>query len=326
MNHARLAAALLAALTLGGCPIGNNKFPKPADLSPAWRIDKLRVLAVVADPPEVRPGETATFRALIVDPQGDRGATVWLACPSDGGGIGFGCAIDPAFDFTTATPDELAAAGFIGFEPFLSPTYTAPADLLDGLDARAAAEGAYVTVTVSVLPADVLAELTSGEADPTAALDFSSVQVAYKRLVVSTAVTPNHNPEIVRFTAEGAPLPPGATLVVDAGETYEIGAELAEGAVESYLYKGPDGVWQERVEEPYIHWYTDGGTMQEEITLHPYLQADWVAPDPDAERDEGDPAPPTSGTLWAVVRDRRGGMSWAELPWRLRGAADTAAP
>ena len=304
---------LLALLLLAGCPIGNNKYPKPSDLSPAWRIDKPRVLAVVADPPEIRPGETARFRALITDPNGEIGSTAWIACPADGGGIGFGCTIDPTFDFANASLEALAEAGFIGFEPFLPPSYTAPTDLLDGLDARAASEGVYVTVTVAALPKDLDPDaIVATDSALLGGLDVSSIPVAYKRLVVSDAPSPNHNPEVLTVTVDGTPLPAGTTLEVDAGETYEIGLVLTDDSVEAYLYLGPDGVWQQRIEQPYAHWYTTAGSMLEEITLDPYLQADWAAPAPD----EG----VTSGTVWAVVRDRRGGMGWVEVPWRLRGA------
>ena len=113
----RFSALAVATLLLAGCPIGNNKYPKPSELSSSWYIDRLRVLAVRADPPEALPGEEVTFEALVVHPADKTGVRVWLACPpDDAGGIGFGCTIDPSFDFATATPDQLAEAGFIGFE------------------------------------------------------------------------------------------------------------------------------------------------------------------------------------------------------------------
>src|SRR5262245_5237491 len=69
--------ALLAVL-LVGC--GN-------DLPAASFIDKLRVLSVVAEPPEIMPGETSTLSMLAVEPEvaGDAGtpqplSAIWLAC------------------------------------------------------------------------------------------------------------------------------------------------------------------------------------------------------------------------------------------------------
>jgi hypothetical protein len=51
-------------------------------LDPASSISKFRVLAVQAEPPEVRPGEQVTHRALTADPEGkDREISyLWLTC------------------------------------------------------------------------------------------------------------------------------------------------------------------------------------------------------------------------------------------------------
>ena len=72
-------AATLSLLTVGAC---SN------DLPAASFIDKLRVLAVRAEPPEVAPGETTALDLLAVEPlvrQLDGAAAaplsaVWLAC------------------------------------------------------------------------------------------------------------------------------------------------------------------------------------------------------------------------------------------------------
>ena len=58
------------------------------DLPPAFRVDKLRVLAVRAEPPEVAPGNASTLDALLALPParpGDDGGSpaisrLWLAC------------------------------------------------------------------------------------------------------------------------------------------------------------------------------------------------------------------------------------------------------
>jgi hypothetical protein len=300
------------ALLLTACPIGNNRFPKPVDLTPGWLVDKLRVLAIRADPPEIRPGETATFEALVIDPDGTAGATIWIACPpEDDDGVGFGCGLDGEFDFTEATPDELAEAGFIGFEPVLQPRFLAPPDTLDGLDEREAAEGVYVLVQVATLPQDVL----DGGFEDGGAFDFNEVEVAYKRVIVSDAPTPNNNPEVAGWFVEGVEVPAGTTVEFDRGQEYEIGIQLQDGSVEVYQYLNPDGDLEERTEEPYLKWYTTGGNMVEDATLFPFLEATWRSPEDDVE---GEAPEPTEGTFWAVVRDRRGGFAWSELSWKLR--------
>lgn len=295
------------SLALAGCPIGNNKYAKPKDLSPSWRIDKLRVLAVRADPPEVQPGQTATFSALVTDPNEEVGAVVWLACPpDDNGGIGLGCSIDPSFDFNNATPDALLAAGFIGFEPFLPPTYTPPADLLDGLDEFQARDGEYVLVQIAVLPQSIMdAGFEGGD------FDFNQLEAAYKRLVVSTETQPNHNPGVSTLLVDGVNIPEGTVVLVDPGETYTITPVLTEGSIEIYDYTDKNGLTTKRNEEPYFEWYADGGQVTVSASLFPYLDGKWQAP---LAEDEG----PKSGTWWGVVRDRRGGMNWISRKWAVR--------
>lgn len=307
MRHASLVAL---ACALAGCPIGNNKFPKPRDLSKSWFIDKVRLLAVQAEPAEIRPGESARFTALVTNPEDASLTTVWLACPpdpDDPGGIGFGCSIDPNVDFSTLDAEALAAAGFIGVDPFFPPVYTAPADLLDGLDEAARVEGVYVLVQAAVLPGDSFATAPS-ETDPP--IDFNEVEAGYKRLVVSEALSPNHNPVVSTLTVEGVIVEPDTVVEVDPDEDYAFAITLAEGTVETYEYVDGAGTTVERTEEPYIHWYTDGGSMSEEITLFPFFEATWRAPLAfDAK---------ASGSVWAVIRDRRGGMAWTSFRWRLR--------
>lgn len=302
----RYALLPVLAVALCGCPIGNDKFAKPKDLSPVWLADKLRVLAVRADPPEVGPGEAARFEALVADPEGVAGAVVWIACPpEDAGGIGFGCTIDPSMDFTTATPEELADAGFIGIEPFLEPVFTPAPDILDGLDEREARDGLQVLVQVTVLPDGALDSLGDAGVD----FDFNEVEAAYKRLIVSSEATPNTNPELSGFLVDGLRVANDAVVEVDRNQLYSIAVTLESGAVERYTYINPDGDVEDRVEEPFVSWYTTSGQLGESDSLFPYLDAGWQAPDEAA----------ASGTWWAVIRDRRGGMSWLAQPWRVRG-------
>jgi hypothetical protein len=295
----RLAAtiALLLLPTLSGCVIGSEKWPRPRDLSPAWLVDKTRILAVRADPPEIAPGESATFEALVPQPGvEDEWLRIWFACPpEDPGGIGFGCVLD--FDATgtgTDLPD-----GMIGFEPGLSPFYMAEADLLDGIkDERELAEGLHVLVQIASIPLELL-ESADGQ------FDFNEVEIGYKRLVVSEATTPNKNPVIFEFVVERLSIPHGSIVHVEAKQTYEIGTIIAENSIEDYEYLNRDGVIENRKEEPYVSWYSTGGTILEEYTLYPYPESTWTAPDKSGE----------AGVWYAVVRDRRGGMDWYEQAW-----------
>jgi hypothetical protein len=294
---------ILIILSLSGCIIGNNKYPKPKDLTPSWLVDKPRVLGVRADPPEIAPGELAVMESLVVGlPEDEQPQVVWLACPpADPNTISFGCAADLAsVDLDNATPEELIDQGFIGFEPFWPPTYTATADALDGVEqGRERTEGLQVMVQIAVIPSD---------AEASADVDFNDVEIAYKRLVVSEAVTPNHNPGIDEFTVDGVPVAAGSITVVDPEQSYDLGLLFQVTAIEDYTYVNRDGGTEERTEEPYATWYATGGTVVEAFTLLDYIESTWTAPEESGE----------SGSWWAVVRDRRGGMSWIERRWQTR--------
>ena len=67
----------------------------------------------------------------------------------------------------------------------------------------------------------------------------------------------------------------------------------------------PDGVEEERTEEPYATFNTTSGEVFGSITLWPYMQAGFVAPE----------EPGTEGQWIVVLRDRRGGMGWWVQDW-----------
>jgi hypothetical protein len=298
----------LSLTLLSGCVLGNERFLRPSELSPVWLVDRTRILAIQAEPPEILPGEAASFSALIPPlPGEEEQARIWLACPIEGGGIGFGCNTDLTALSETTDPAALAELGFIGFEPALPPVYTAPEDLLTGLSEAERREGAYVLAQLASFP---LSSLESG--DDTEDLDFSAVEVGYKRLVVSEAETPNHNPALTAFFVDEQKVLPGVPVVLDPRQPYRLSVELPEDQVERYAYVNPDGEREERVEEPYVAWFTTGGELLEEVTLYPYLEADFISPGPGQE-----------GSFYAVVRDRRGGMSWLEQPWTTTKAEPT---
>ena len=283
---------LIASLFLSGCVINGNKFKRPRDLEQAWEVNKPRLLGVASDPAEAQPGDNVTLRALLADPQGQIETTLWLACPPfDDGGIGFGCIADEP--------------QVIGIEPISSPQFDVPDDLLDGMNEFERREGSYMLVQVTGLPELDLA----GEPD-FENTDFNEIEAGYKRVVVSEATTPNHNPVLGALSADGEELPPNTVLEVDAGQEYDIGVFLDDDEIEVFEFLNSSGVVETRIEEPYVTWYATDGVVTEPFTLHPFLQSTWRAPE-DAESG-------LEGIIYAVVRDRRGGQDWVQLRFRVR--------
>lgn len=175
----------------------------------------------------------------------------------------------------------------MGVEPYLAPTFTVPEDILDGLTEDERNEGLSLFVQVTAIPQD-----SQGEDD---------IELGLKRVPVSDAATPNHNPAIDHLLIDGVEVDAGVTVEVTGNQTYAFEPILSDDSIEPYQYLTLDGGWEERVEEPYFSIYIEQGSVDAVNTLYPYSDFEWTAP-----LDPSDPAM----TLWIVVQDRRGGMSW----------------
>lgn len=283
-------------LLLLGCVIGGDQYQRPRDLPSSSLVDRPRLLAIQVEPPELRPGETATIQALLADAEAEIGLQVWLACPPELA-TSFGCAVDLSVLSEDATPAELAEAGIIGFLPGFAPTLTVPAAALDTLPESDREKGLYWTVQMLGLP----------EADPEQTeLDFNEIESGHKRVVVSESVSPNTNPVARGLRFDDLAVPADAVVEIDAGGSYLLQVELDATTVETYTFLTPSGESEERTEAPFVLWYATAGTWYNGTSLYPTLSDTWTAPS----------EPGLSGTIWAVVRDRRGGMAWHEQRWQ----------
>lgn len=305
-------AVLFASLPFGALPIGGCG---STGLAQSWQLDRIRILGVRATPAEPQPGERVSFTSLVYAPADTAlGGVLWFACLPQSADD-FGCDLDPSIaglfsedldDLTPAEQAELYAqaveAGFVGFEPLLPPTWVAPADALDGLDEAAQLEGVSAIVNLTAFP----------EGDDPAGDD---VEIAYKRLPISLADTPNHNPDVLGFEIFRDPVFEDGTFVrgtavehtggsfeARRGAEYQLVPLLADDAIETYRFTGDDGAVEDRTEQPFVTWYTEGGSFLQNFSLHPYTSTTWTAPDAAFD-----------GVVVAILRDRRGGMGWASL-------------
>jgi hypothetical protein len=282
------------ALLLTGCTVD--------ELSQSYQLDRLRILAVRATPAEPRPGDTITLDAYTYDPEDRDLGILWFGCLPDSADE-FGCATDPTVlgslldtDFSSLTKKEIAAlyekllaAGVIGLEPLFPATWTVPSDALDGLDPTAALEGVSAIVSLQALP------LVEG-ADP------NDAELAYKRVPISLAKTPNQNPDILGLAFEGTILQDGGRVEVGHSAEYSIEPAVPDEAIEKYTYVDEKGVAETRTEEPYFTYYAEGGTFDQPYSLWPSSIAYWTAPEEAGEYE-----------IRCVMRDRRGGMGWARM-------------
>jgi hypothetical protein len=263
-------------------------------LTQSWQLDRLRILGVRATPAEPQPGELTTFESLVYVPSGmTLDGVVWFGCLPQSADE-FGCELDTTAleDLESATYEELVEAGFIGFEPLFPPTWVPPADALDGMTEQEQQEGLSALINLTALP--------------DGAEDDGDIELAYKRVPVSLAKTPNHNPDITGLLIDGEPLTPGEPLSVTSGQVVEIDPVMSETSIEDYTYTTSDGVTETRTEEPYFTWYTEAGTFDQPYSLYPYTSVEWTAPYLKSGQEY-------EGLMLVVLRDRRGGMAWTEL-------------
>jgi hypothetical protein len=306
------------------------------DLPAASFIDKLRVLAVRAEPPEVAPGEATALDLLAVEPlvqQLDGGAVepltaVWLACPLPTGaatiapcGIGSGSAIaaPPSCKDQPAAPLCLVGTD-------LTASYTADVGALGG------APSIEILLTVAVADTDAgaaacLVDITNNGGLPT---DPDHCVISIKRLTVSDpaqrAVAANHNPTLADFYATS---PGGFAEPLDDGNGIWLAAHGADQAEWDIAAHRSDDAAEKKADGTYealsVSWFTTAGHLDGGRSLYlppgcntPSACADqlpetgedttWFAP----TADQASPYVDASGLVgfWAVIRDDRGGVGW----------------
>lgn len=289
------------------------------DLPAASFIDKLRVLAVQANPPEIAPGETTQLHVLAVEPlvqKLDSGAphaltAVWLACALPSG---------------TLTVDPCSASSTIIGNAF-DATYSAAADALAG---GAASTEVLLTVAVADTDAGALAcigDIANNGGMPT---NPDHCVVSLKRLTISDpvqrAVPANANPALADFYAT---TPSGFAETIDSNGAvwqYAPGQDLASWDVAAH--RAPDAAEKKAdgsYEQLSVSWFTTAGHLDGGRSL--YLPPDctsatqcptelpedgadttWFAP----TRAQAAANVDGSGIVdfWAVIRDDRGGVGW----------------
>lgn len=306
------------------------------DLPPAFRVDKLRVLAVRAEPPEVAPGEAVAVDALVALPPprgGDPAPAIsrlWLACrqlPSASPPVA--CGVGGAGGLL---PDDLAADGAA---PDLLHCSKDPEARLCGLGtgeaaryappASALGDGDRGEVILTLVAADAHAGGAIGCAlaargNGGAPVDPDHCVIALKRLVVSRAARPNRNPTLTALDLDGRSLLDGsATFALAPAKPTEADAHplrvtRAPGSAEPL----DDG----RYEVLLAQWFATAGTIKNLRTSFQRADCDDACQKTDLDATTATPftAPTPDGAaafapdgqvlVWVVVRDDRGGVAW----------------
>ncbi len=251
-------------------------------------VDQPRVLAVIAEPAEARPGSVVSYTAVVGAPDGPvTGSPSWAYCvapkpPTTDNAVSNAC-LDPANLVSLGTEPSaigtLPADGCLLYGPETPPGNFRPRDP-DGTG------GFYQTVQADV--------------DGLVAFGLSRITCQ-----LATATSPIAHDYQVRYVANQNPtIDPLVVSQVAADTDVTLTASWPATAVETYLYYDPLALaLVTRREAMRLSWFATGGTLA--------VDASAVA--------ESDPATqvsttwhtPAAGTayLWLVLRDSRGGIA-----------------
>lgn len=301
-----VAVAVLAA----GC--GSN-------IKPETLVEKLRVLSIVAEPPEVSPGESTELTELNLDPSRPGGKTtvVWIGCQPDPFNLGRGACNDVTSALRpTSFADFPPGVSLLGFGPRAG--YTVNADLFDVLapDDPTRQNGTVGQILAVTLGEEVKATTTNEEFLALfQRIENREIQtlLSVSRVLTTERKVKNTNPRLETLLVDGEPFPKNATLLVQQGQKLALEPKVPEAAKESYTLLTPDGP-ADRTEVIVGAWYSTAGRFSEpRVDLFSGTVATYTAPGSVEVPD--DPVPERrTGKVWLVLRDGRGGQSWTELP------------
>ena len=308
---ALLGGSTLFALAGSGCG---------ADADPASRITSLRVIAVRADKPYAKPGDTVNLDTLWwdgLDPDRTQRTRswAWATCVNPSGSTVVDCFAKIASDAqaTGKAPQFALGSDLDVFQ------LTVPSDALSSLP-DAAKLYAEVGVVLIVCPGtlklpDPTAGFTPGTfpiqcIDATGrSLGLDEFEAGLKRVFVRASST-NANPKIDSITWDGAAWAAGDTKSANAcdttGNRYDrcdasLSHEVALNVTADSFESGTDEFGQAFTEQLVTQYYATEGIFQYDVKEASAPATGWVA---------RTAAKGTTIHMWMVARDNRGGVTW----------------
>lgn len=317
----RLLTAALVALSLTACI--------DPDFEPASRVSRPRVLAIVADRPEIAPGEEARLHAVIAGADGADVDVRWWMCLGDGtltaGGFGgagafgtqgaeqFGGDVpDPGCDPRNPLTTSLAVVDGRAILPATCPDPAAPWQCTEGIaglfSTLGSASGAPPALVERIVDTVGVAVTVSAELW----VDGALAERAFKRVALTRRPTPTTNPPPPRFAVGDVWM-----SARDGADPHDCVPERGErpvvsGLAEVHLRPDPadadwletfpvvavDGSLIEGEENAFYSWFSTAGEFDPEISVSPGRDTVWLSPD-------------TNGVypVWVVVRDGHLGIS-----------------
>jgi hypothetical protein len=270
--------SLVAVLCFSGC--GESGLPK------SWKLDRLRVLALVANTPEVNPGATVTITPWVSDVQGVGRSLTYTAESCIDPGVSFGA--EPTCQ---GNPSRVEIVKDAPITTLTAPSYTGAADTFSVVVPLSPIifAGRNEVDQWNGVPYLVLYSLRTAE---------GVVIRSFRRILVSTPTKPtkNQNPQIQNQTTNDVVLTAGALV---PGQATSLRVTLGAVGAETFVARRTDGSSVQSVEDLTVAWYSPEGSLKRTNVA----QADPVEYTPTT-------LPELSYTLIvSVLRDGRGGSA-----------------
>jgi hypothetical protein len=280
------------------------------DFELPFEVSKLRTLAIGAEPPEMGPGESVTFSTLTVNPSSDAPITyLWEACLFTDG---------PDAYYACSESDEAGVAGFpLGNAPEAQLNYdTLTAAGLDIAEICASLEGIDVPDFITLpdctrgLPLTIRLVVTQDGVTEVSKKSFTLL-----RAEEAERDDVNMTPVSGDLTLAGQPADGQVIAANSALDEVELLLDVDLSQAQTYEPPDPDNEGQRlesEVEELNVAWFTTHGTLEYSRTYY----SEGITPDEELGTNTLDlttgvePELGETVTLWAVLRDDRGGISW----------------
>jgi hypothetical protein len=287
---------------------------------PGSTVSEVRLLAVQGAPSYASPGETIALRALTADPQKRTLSVGWTTCEN------------PDSSVVNACLDQIVANRAVGRAPSWTVgndltdfSLTIPSDAITSLPAAAISNATIGVVTV-VCPGTIVlpAEGSVADALPFRCLDSEGQSLPPERFVVSVkriAVRShdhNANPSIELVEWNGVPWPEGESREAapcnnepvqyadcNGGGSPTISVHASDGAAET----GTDEFGTPFREQLIVQNYATAGVFEYDVRRADAPGAKWAARHSASGSDQ---------TMWFVLHDDRGGVSWTSRTVHVR--------
>jgi hypothetical protein len=294
------------------------------EFDPGSRVTDFRLLVVKADKPYAAPGEEVQLTTLHHEPFGRPITWAWTTCVKPRDTTVNACLAKIAED-AQASGSPPSVAGGPGESTFKT---TIPANVLDGVDPRAIGNVLVGVLTVGCpgsLSTKDLAATSPGDL-PFRCLDAGSgEELPYDRYVVSVKriyvrrTDRNQNPSVGIVTWDGVPwaeddvkeVTPCSNSPVttyddcSGGDEHELAVLVPPEAVES----GASELGAPFAEDLVIQYFATEGMFEFDARTRERPITSWKARQAAAGKEQ---------TLWFIVRENRGGVSWTTRKVRVR--------